>query len=187
MTEAGTREDLIKSFFFHAFFVDILCRGQRPETVIPIDDGRRFVVCLDDAKGVEQQCPKGRYYHADSRRCERSMLLFSLAQFSSKNLSFSSIELGALESPCSSQPCLNNGQCLQTDSSYQCQCASGFDGEDCGLDARVCQTQQPCGQSPDARCQSFRLHSALPYICILEDGHAYGLNAQQGIHLSMHN
>jgi hypothetical protein len=96
---------------------------------------------------------------------------------------FSSIELGPLENPCTSQPCLNNGQCVQTDvSSYQCQCPPGFDGKHCELDAHVCQTQQPCGQSPDTKCQSFRVGAALEYICILQSGNAYGLNSQQGIY-----
>jgi hypothetical protein len=40
---------------------DTLCRGQQPETVIPLENGRRFVVCLDDSKGFEQQCPKGLF------------------------------------------------------------------------------------------------------------------------------
>jgi hypothetical protein len=139
---------------------DTICRGQQAETVIPLDNGRRFVVCLDDGKGFEQQCPKGLVYHQESRRCER--------------------KLGPLENPCASQPCLNGGQCLQTEvSSYQCQCPAGFDGKNCELDARVCQTQQPCGQSPDTRCQSFRIGAALEYVCILQNGQAYGLNAQQ--------
>jgi hypothetical protein len=139
---------------------DNLCRGQRPETVIPLDNGRRFVVCVDDGKGFEQQCPKGLHFHPDSRRCER--------------------KLGPLESPCTSQPCLNGGQCVQTDvSSYQCQCAAGFDGKTCELDATFCQNQQPCGQSPDVRCQSFRWGAALQHVCIIQNGVAYGLNAQQ--------
>jgi hypothetical protein len=139
---------------------DTTCRGQQPETVIPLDEGRRFIVCIGGGKGYEQYCPKGLYYHSESRRCER--------------------KLGPLENPCNTQPCLNGGQCVQTDvSSYQCQCLAGFDGKNCELDARVCQTQQPCGQSPDSRCQSFRLGAALQYICILQNGAAYGLSAQQ--------
>jgi hypothetical protein len=138
---------------------DLLCRGQQAETVIPLEGGRSFVVCLAESKGVEQQCPKSLFYHPDSHRCER--------------------KLGPLENQCVSQPCLNSGQCIPTATSYECQCASGFDGKNCELDARICQTHQPCGQSSDARCQSFRLGAALQYICILQDGLAYGLNVQQ--------
>jgi hypothetical protein len=141
---------------------DILCQGQQPETIIPVENGRKFIVCLDVGKGVEQECPRGLVYHQTSQRCER--------------------KLGPLENPCSLQPCLNGGQCVATDvSSYQCQCAPGFDGETCELDARICQTQQPCGQSPDSKCQSFRLGAALQYICILQDGLAYGLSPQQAV------
>jgi len=89
--------------------------------------------------------------------------------------------LGPLENSCASQPCLNGGQCVPTDVSYQCQCSPGFDGKNCELDARACQTQ-PCGQSLDAKCQSFRWGAALQYICILQDGLGYGLNAQQGLY-----
>jgi hypothetical protein len=136
---------------------DILCRGQLPETVIPLDDGRRFVVCLDESKGVEQECPKSLFYHPTSRRCER--------------------RLGPLENLCASQPCLNGGQCSPTEFSYQCQCAAGYDGKSCELDARVCQTQQPCG--PEGRCQSFRWGAALSHICIFNNGAAYGFDSRQ--------
>ncbi|CAF3389130.1 unnamed protein product [Rotaria sp. Silwood1] len=139
---------------------DILCRGQRPETVIPLNDKRRFVVCLDNSKGVEQRCPKGLYYYPESRRCER--------------------KLKGLKNACAHKPCLNNGQCVIVDvTSYKCQCPTGFDGRNCELDVHVCQNQQPCGQSPDQRCQSFRFGAALQYICIYQDGLGYSLNPQQ--------
>jgi len=139
---------------------DNLCRGQRPETVIPLDNGRRFIVCREDGKGDEQQCPKGLHFHPDSHRCERKS--------------------GPLDNPCDSQPCLNGGQCVQTDYSvHECRCPTGFDGKTCELDARVCQTQQPCGQSPDTKCQSFRWGAALTHICIFQNGLGYGHNAQQ--------
>jgi len=137
---------------------DNLCRGQRPETVIPLDGGRRFVVCLDESKGQEQWCPKGLLYHPEQRRCER--------------------KLGPLESPCASSPCLNNGQCIPTDThSYKCECPTGFDGKICELDATVCHTQQPCGSSFGTRCQSFRWGAGLTHMCIFEDGLAYGFTA----------
>jgi len=136
---------------------DILCQGQPAETVIPIDNNRKFVVCIDTGKGTVQECPKGLWWHPVSRRCERT--------------------LGPLEDACASQPCLFGGQCISAGSSYQCQCQPGYDGINCELDARVCQTQQPCGAY--AKCQSFRAGAALSHMCIFQDGLAYGLNAQQ--------
>ncbi|CAF1131691.1 unnamed protein product [Adineta steineri] len=139
---------------------DNLCRGQRPETVIPLDGGIRFIVCLDEGKGQEQWCPKGLLYHPEQRRCER--------------------KLGPLESPCVSSPCLNNGQCIPTDThSYKCECPTGFDGKICELDATVCQTQQPCGSSFETKCQSFRFGASLTHMCIFEGGRTYGFSAGQ--------
>jgi len=138
---------------------DMLCQGQPAETVIPIEDNRKFVVCIGDNKGVEQSCPRGLFYHTTSRRCER--------------------KLGPLENVCASQPCLNGGQCVPTESWYQCQCAPGYDGHLCEFDAHYCQTQSPCGQSSDARCQSFRWGAALQWVCIFQDGLAYGLSSTQ--------
>jgi hypothetical protein len=137
----------------------MLCQGQPAETVIPIEDNRRFVVCIGDNKGVVQNCPKGLFYHTTSRRCER--------------------KLGPLENVCASSPCLNGGQCVPTESWYQCQCAPGYDGHLCEFDAHYCQSQYPCGQSPDARCQSFRYGAALQWVCIFQDGLAYGLSSTQ--------
>jgi hypothetical protein len=133
---------------------DILCRGQLPQTVIPIENNRKFVTCLDDGKGVEQTCPKGLLYHELTRRCER--------------------KLGALEDFCLSQPCLNGGLCISGDSTYTCQCPAGFDGMTCELDASFCQLNRPCGSDSFVRCQSFRPGAALQWICVADDDFTYG-------------
>jgi hypothetical protein len=138
---------------------DTLCRGQQSEVVIPLDNGRRYVVCTADGKGSEQWCPPGLLFHVELQRCER--------------------RTGPLTDLCLSQPCLNGGQCISELSSFKCQCPAGFDGKNCELDARVCQTQKPCGTAPDTRCQSFRFEAALEYICIFRNGQGYGFNAQQ--------
>jgi len=138
---------------------DTLCRGQVEEVIIPLDNGRRYVVCTADGKGSEQWCPQGLLFNNDLQRCERRS--------------------GPLPDLCVSQPCLNGGQCTTELSSYKCACPAGFDGKNCELDGRVCQTQRPCGTAPDTRCQSFRFEAALEYICIFRNGKAYGFNAQQ--------
>ena len=35
--------------------------------------------------------------------------------------------------PCSSQPCLNGGQCLFYENSYICNCQNGFTGDNCEI------------------------------------------------------
>jgi len=137
---------------------DLACRGQLPETVIPVDGGQRFFVCLDDGKGAEQFCQKGLIYSPAGRRCERRTGPFDA---------------------CASQPCLNGGVCLNSDYTYQCQCQVGFDGNNCELDARICHTQNPCGVGPGTKCQSFRWGAALEYLCVYQNGDGYGPNANQ--------
>jgi len=139
---------------------DILCKGHLPETVIPLNKGEIFVVCLAEGKGVTQQCPRGLYYRAETRRCE----FFP----------------SPINHPCALNPCHNRGECHAIDSSsYKCQCVQGFEGKHCELDARICQTQNPCGQSPNTYCQSFHFGAALQYVCLIENGLAYGLSLQQ--------
>jgi len=133
---------------------DILCRGQAPQTVIPIERNTKFVICLEDGKGTEQSCPLGLLYHTETRRCER--------------------KLGPMEDFCISQPCLNGAQCLSGDSTFQCQCAPGWDGTICELDARMCQTNRPCGSDSRVRCQSFRPGAALEWICVSDEDLTYG-------------
>lgn len=77
LTSAGNLVDyLLEAKLFPLSSADILCQGQTSETVIPLEGGRKFVVCLDESKGVEQECPKGLVYHTESKRCERSMFGF---------------------------------------------------------------------------------------------------------------
>ncbi|CAF1445127.1 unnamed protein product [Adineta ricciae] len=141
-------------------FADILCRGQNPETVIPLEMGRKFVVCLYDGYSVEQSCPRGLYYNNDTRRCERKS--------------------DPVRNPCASHPCLNGGQCIPTDTiSYRCQCPFGLGGDVCELDVYACETLKPCGKTSDSRCQSFRLDAALKYVCICNQNTLYGLNCQE--------
>jgi hypothetical protein len=143
---------------------DILCRGQLPQTVIPIEFNRKFVTCLDDGKGVEQACPRGLLFHEGTQRCER--------------------KLGAPEDFCLSQPCLNGGLCSSLDSTFKCDCPAGFDGINCELDATFCQVNRPCGSDPFVRCQSFRPGAALQWLCVSDMDFTYGPDGSH-IHKSL--
>lgn len=138
---------------------DIMCIGKRPETIILLGEGERYVVCLDDSKGVEQACPKDLIFNLEVRECK--------------------YKFAKVKDYCASSPCLNGGQCMLTEYSFVCNCPAGFEGKNCELDARVCQTQSPCGTGFGTFCQSFHLNAALQHVCIVQDGLAYGLNGQQ--------
>ena len=91
------------------------------------------------------------------------------------------LELSDLDNPCLTKPCLNGGECIADGASYQCRCTLGYDGEKCDLDARVCQTQFPCGQGLGVHCQSFSFGASLNYVCIFENGRAYGPTPQRSM------
>ncbi|CAF1078404.1 unnamed protein product, partial [Didymodactylos carnosus] len=138
-------------------FSDQLCQGRAPGSVITHPSTtKKFIVCVDTAKGVEQDCPSGLHYNTIAARCERK---------ANQN-----------EPPCSSNPCLNGGQCSEDGPvAYKCNCVEGFSGVQCEIDSRACD-QQPCG--PQGLCQGFRYGAALPYICICPR-FSYGPNCQQ--------
>jgi hypothetical protein len=140
---------------------DIMCQGKQAGTVIPLEDTRIYVTCLDDSKGVSQKCPPHLHYitNIPVPRCEK--------------------KLSQLLPPCLSNPCQNGGQCSELDIfTYKCDCPVGWEGQQCERDQRAC-LQQPCGQ--DGVCKGFRFGSALTFVCICQDGNSYGPNCQQAI------
>jgi len=138
---------------------DIMCQGKQPGTIIPLPDLRSAVTCVDDGKGFELKCPKHLYWNTQVNRCER--------------------KISQLLPPCLSNPCQNGGVCSELDIfTYKCDCPAGFEGPQCERDQRAC-AQNPCG--PDGVCKGFRFGSALPYVCLCQEGNAYGPSCQQAI------
>ncbi|XP_072041414.1 uncharacterized protein [Amphiura filiformis] len=65
--------------------------------------------------------------------------------------------------PCASSPCLNNGQCSSSGSSFSCRCINGYSGNTCQFPS----TTDPCSNTPclnNGRC-SF-LGSSFSCACI---------------------
>lgn len=43
---------------------------------------------------------------------------------------------------CESNPCLNNGTCIDMNNGYLCSCVPGFSGEHCEMDVAVCNSTE---------------------------------------------
>lgn len=86
--------------------------------------------------------------------------------------------------PCSSNPCKNDGTCVDKGSyRFKCKCTEGFSGERCEKGTDPC-LANPC--SPNGACLSldvFKISSSR-YYCLCDGGHTYGLNCDTG---SYHN
>ena len=46
---------------------------------------------------------------------------------------------------CVSSPCMNGGACFNTKESYRCECASGYNGQNCENEINEC-VSSPCYQ-----------------------------------------
>ncbi|KAM6180426.1 vitamin K-dependent protein Z [Erethizon dorsatum] len=71
-------------------------------------------------------------------------------------------------SPCVSQPCLNNGSCLDTIRSFTCICSPGFEGRTCALAKNRCHPERLDG------CQHFCHPGEASYTCSCAQGHKLG-------------
>ncbi|VDI17185.1 Hypothetical predicted protein, partial [Mytilus galloprovincialis] len=64
--------------------------------------------------------------------------------------------------PCTSSPCLNNGECKVQNDTYQCECPVGFNGTEC--------QETPCSREPCFYNGTCTEHSNLP-LCTCTDGY----------------
>ncbi|KAK1341928.1 hypothetical protein QTO34_016679 [Cnephaeus nilssonii] len=71
-------------------------------------------------------------------------------------------------SPCTSQPCLNNGSCQDNIRSYTCTCSSGYEGKDCAFAKNECHLLRTDG------CQHFCHPGQDSYICSCAQGYKLG-------------
>ncbi|KAB0353566.1 hypothetical protein FD755_023728 [Muntiacus reevesi] len=71
-------------------------------------------------------------------------------------------------SPCTSQPCLNNGSCQDTIRGYACTCAPGYEGPNCAFAKNECHPLRLDG------CQHFCHPGPESYTCSCARGHKLG-------------
>ena len=74
---------------------------------------------------------------------------------------------------CSSNPCENEGTCIDNLSHYTCQCADGYNGVHCQSEIDEC-ASQPCHNG--AQCDN----QVNQYACTCEDGYT-GINCEAEI------
>lgn len=90
-----------------------------------------------------------------------------------RSTSFSNRQTG-----CSSNPCLNNGQCYPLNpTEYKCSCLPGFAGINCELPQEIC-AHRPCQNQ--GICRGNNTH----YVCDCVLGHS-GTNCDQSKQMKM--
>lgn len=133
-------------------FREEYCKGRMPEERIPFpDNSNKFIVChLGETYDI-MSCPRHLVFNVHTSHCENSF---------------------RKPKGCSSNPCLNEGQCVDTTfGNYKCQCASGFTGLNCET-RTTCDTSD-CG--PNGVCLQLPPGSPVDHFCLCEEGMTYGL------------
>ena len=62
-------------------------------------------------------------------------------------------------------PCANGGECVDLTQSYSCNCAAGYQGDNCALETDECRPNNPC-QNGGACTDEF-----LSFTCVCEPGY----------------
>ena len=80
--------------------------------------------------------------------------MFWLVFFSTISISFGCP--ASKESACSSNPCRNNGKCMEDEVKYTCKCQKGWTGRTCSEDVNDCLIN-PCQN--DGKCKDIGLNA----------------------------
>ncbi|XP_046520849.1 vitamin K-dependent protein Z isoform X1 [Equus quagga] len=77
-------------------------------------------------------------------------------------------------SPCTSQPCRNNGSCQDSIRSYTCTCAPGYEGRDCAFALFSLSAKNECHPLRTDGCQHFCHPGHESYRCSCAKGYKLG-------------
>jgi hypothetical protein len=65
---------------------------------------------------------------------------------------------------CESNPCLNNGQCLDRIGSYQCVCQIGYNGTNCEIESPGC--KEKCSSEGTLKCYENKKNKNIVCKCL---------------------
>lgn len=128
------------------------CASQEFGTILSHPDNMsQFIICYSSDEYTIMDCPADLVYNPFLERCDHTPVMPA--------------------DQCASNPCQNNGKCMQQQGKMECQCAAGFGGEFC--DKKDSCLMKNCGTS-DGTCVELAVGSPLPNVCRCAGGQAYG-------------
>jgi len=134
---------------------DEFCRNAQPGDIVPHPQfPSQFVICYGFGEFTVMDCPQHLVYNPHLQRCDLH-----------------------LEEPqmCASNPCQNNGKCVELGSAFRCECPVGFAGQ-------VCERQDSCTARPcggDGFCLPMQQGSPVGHVCICNGGRTFGQTCAQ--------
>jgi len=135
---------------------DLCSTNQAGDIIAHPSNPTQFVICYGFGEFTVMDCPEHLVYNPHLIRCDLD----------------TSVPPG-----CSSNPCLNNGKCIDLPQlfTFRCECPSGFTGQTCEK-VDTCSTK-PCG--PDGVCISMAAGSPVPNVCMCNSGRTIGTSCNQ--------
>lgn len=128
------------------------CASQEFGTILSHPDNMsQFIICYSSDEYTIMDCPADLVYNPFLERCDHTPVMPT--------------------DQCASNPCQNNGKCMQHQGKMECQCAAGFGGEFC--DKKDSCLMKNCGTS-DGTCVELAVGSPLSNVCRCANGQAYG-------------
>jgi len=136
--------------------MDLCSTNQVGDIIAHPSNPQQFVICYGFGEFTIMDCPEHLVYNSHLIRCDLD----------------TSVPPG-----CSSNPCLNNGKCIDLPQlfTFRCECPAGFTGQTCEK-VDTC-SSKPCG--PDGVCVSMAAGSPVPNVCMCNSGRTVGTSCNQ--------